>query len=319
MAQPMQHGRDRTHGPIHSAPRRVCGVNARRGDRPPILSYRHGTLRQRRVSMAQPKSCERDRSHGSVNSVARRFCGAKSSESTCEPTVLWTGVSMTRPMPCKRDRSHVAMNSAARLVCAAKTRARLASQVLLSLPTRVAIAAPCGVDASGHPTRPRHPHNRPTACVVPSLRQVPTGSRSGGAPDTPTSCDRVWHAAILPARPENPAQPTHSVRPGDTRRLQRQGLGTIEQHAHTHAAYVALSCLPYATLAAPHPPTHTLALRCSGQGIQRSRNHGGRTGGTAARDRAGQEHIRHQTLRSWEVARGCTPLSSRVSSTALGF
>ena len=230
-----------------------AGVTAHR-------SYRHWTLRQRRVSMAQPKSCERDRSHGSVNSVARRFCGAKSSESTCEPTVLWTGVSMTRPMPCKRDRSHVAMNSAARLVCAAKTRARLASQVLLSLPTRVAIAAPCGVDASGHPTRPRHPHNRPTACVVPSLRQVPTGSRSGGAPDTPTSCDRVWHAAILPARPENPAQPTHSVRPGNTRRLQRQGPGD-DRAARTHPRRVRRTIV--SAICDPSCPTPAHPHACS--------------------------------------------------------
>ena len=124
--------------------------------------------------------------------------------------------------------------------------------------------------------------------------------------------------SYLPARKTPHNRPTACGR-GTRVDCRDKALVTIEQHAHTHAAYVALSCLPYATLAAPHPPTHTLALRCSGQGIQRSRNHGGRTGGTAARDRAGQEHIRHQTLRSWEVARGCTPLSSRVSSTALGF
>ena len=178
---------------------------------------------------------------------------------------------------------------------------------LLSLPTRVAVAAPCGMDASGHHTRPRHPHNRPTACVVRSLRQVPTGFRSGGAPDTPTSCtscDRVWYAVILPARPKNPAQPTHSGRPGNTRRMQRleKAMRTIEQpHTPTPRTFCDRVCHT-AVLAAPHPPPTRLLCTCGASGIQQ--NSRDRTRALPGQDTPCHQHIQNS---DWELARGCTP------------
>ena len=65
-----------------------------------------------------------------------------------------------------------------------------ASHVALPLPARVPAAAPCGMDASGHPTRSKHPPNRTTACIARCPRALETLEQPHTS--TPrTSCDRV--------------------------------------------------------------------------------------------------------------------------------
>ena len=197
-------------------------------------SDRHGTLRQRRVSMAQPKSCERDRSHGSVSSIVPRLCGAN-------PTYQ-------NPSPI----NHVKCEP---------------------------YALTMGLDASGHPTRPRNPHNRTTACAssVTTGRRQPLPRRCPRAlghveqPYTPTprtSCDRVCHTAILSAL----HPPTRRLWTDASSRRVHLGVGTGALPPGQHRPckeHIYRQTLRMGGCVGVEPSAQTVFTHCSTSGAER--------------------------------------------------